>query len=222
VVRGLIVQDPPPLADNFMRVPVFVTHSGSSEAFQATVEASQAENRFEFSVPGRPLLLEVDPDFDVFRKLAREEFPATFGEVFAAEHITLVTPAHAGPEAGKNLNRLVAALTERFPQIRRSMDADLAALPEAGAVWLLGWENRFLPVAAAALGEEAELGDGQLRLAGNTYRRDTAAALVSARRKTKSGAQTLLWLGPTTAPPWRTSRAGLCNMALQLSGPPGR
>ncbi len=194
-VSGVLVQEPAPVANRFLRLPAVVTYAGSGEPLHAIIETAQAQQPFAFTVPGRPLLLQIDPDFDVFRRLAEEEFPATIGEAFEAARLTLVTASSASPQASARHNRLIAALMQRFPHIQRVRDIDLATLPDQGAVWLLGWENRFLPAMAAALRAEAQLDDGALHIAGSTYRRDMATALVSARRPTDAGPQPLLWMG---------------------------
>lgn len=194
-LKGVIVQEPATAVDRFLRVPVAVTYEGSGQALQTTIAVGQARTAFELAVPGRPSLLEIDPDHDVFRRLNQEEFPPTLGEAFAARQVTVVAPADAPPPVREGLVRLIAVLKTRIPQVRQFTDRELEALPEEGMVLLVGWDNRYLPLAVKALAGQAQLDQGQISFAGGTFRRDAASVIIAARRRTASGPQDILWLG---------------------------
>ncbi len=59
-------------------------------------------------------------------------------------------------------------------------DDQIEHLPDAGAVWLFGWENGFRKEFAAALEKNAALSDSGARLADGIYERDRNALAMTA------------------------------------------
>ena len=87
----------------------------------------------------------VDPYFDVFRTLDREEAPPTIGELFGAEIISFILP---------QVNRQHwAQMVESFAM---GVDAqivnaeDIAEIPQDRSVWILGRDNPFAQSVFAA------------------------------------------------------------------------
>lgn len=80
----------------------------------------------------------VDPYFDVFRSLDREETPPTIGELFGASEITFILPV--------SNRQYWLELAESFAE---GVDADIVfendivSLPSDRSVWVLGKDNRF-------------------------------------------------------------------------------
>ncbi|MEX2468156.1 MAG: M20/M25/M40 family metallo-hydrolase [Pseudohongiellaceae bacterium] len=87
----------------------------------------------------------VDPWFDVFRRLDREETPPTVGELFGAERIAFVLPS----ANRQHWRQLALAFAEGVDA--RVIDAeDIDALPADRSVWILGRDNPFLDAVSAA------------------------------------------------------------------------
>ena len=135
-----------------LSVPLAVTLEGQAEAHVVTVQLDGAVKQIALQVPGKPLRVDLDPQFDVFRRLHRAEIPATLSQMFGAEHVTLVVPdedAH------------FAAAWRVFAQTWQGGGDDvqvvaasaLAALPADRAVWVLGadnpWKKALAPVLEA-------------------------------------------------------------------------
>lgn len=104
----------------------------------------------------------VDPYYDLFRRLDREETPPTLGELFGAERIVFVLPERDQAQ----WRRLAEAFARGREAEILSPDA-LAELPADRAVWVLGRDN---PFAAEVLGQAADYGAGQ---AAEGYRLDS-------------------------------------------------
>ncbi len=135
-----------------LTVPVAVTVEGRPEALQTVVRASERATRFSLAAPARPLRLDVDPEFDVFRMLDVEEAPPALSAAFGAETCTLVLPSSAEPAMLEAYRALAVDWnTGRSTPMRIVDDKDLTALPKDGSVWILGYGNRFLAPAAEAL-----------------------------------------------------------------------
>jgi hypothetical protein len=70
-------------------------------------------------------------------------------------------------------------------------DDETPQLPEDGAVWILGWENRFAKdLARSARGVTIDLATGQLKLGESSYRRADASPVLTASNQ----GQPLAWL----------------------------
>lgn len=80
----------------------------------------------------------VDPYFDVFRQLDREETPPTIGELFGAGEITFVLP-----DNDQTQWRLLAEAFAEGVSGRIVAASDIATLPDTQSVWILGKDNPF-------------------------------------------------------------------------------
>jgi hypothetical protein len=107
--------------------------------------------RFELETAGQPLRLQVDPDFDLFRRLDPAELPASFGRLFGARSPLMVLPSDAPAEL-LEAYRALAHDWGRGGDV--ATDRDLSALPPDRPVWVLGWQNRFRADVADALARQ--------------------------------------------------------------------
>jgi len=153
-----------------LRVPVALTVEGDETARMAEVDLDGARAEKTFEVPGRPLRLAVDPAFDVFRRLDPREVPPALGSLFGAEEVTLVLPSRTREAAPGDLAAAYRELATAWSSsgagdVTVVSDGEIDALPAGGAVWVIGWRNRFRPEVAAALAPAgARLGEKSLRI----------------------------------------------------------
>ena len=139
-----------------LRVPVAVTVEGEATARVFEIDLDGARTEATFTLSGRPLRLAVDPELDVFRRLDPREVPPSIGALFGAAKVTLVLPDRIRKGAPAELAAAYRDLATAWGGTRAGdvavvSDAELKALPTDGAVWVIGWENRFRPRVAAAL-----------------------------------------------------------------------
>ena len=178
-----------------LRVPVAIRLEGREEAWQTVVELEGRQQTLELKLPARPLQLTVDPEFDVFRRLDRNEIPPAISQAMGAEQVTIVLPSTA-PEPLRAAYAELAASWKAGNPRRFSIVADdeLTALPTDRAVWLFGWSNRFRPKLDAALADYpfSDQGDA-VTIAGTPLDHDRHAVVVMARHPANPG-QALGWL----------------------------
>ena len=113
----------------------------------------------------------VDPWFDIFRKLGREETPPTVGELFGAQEIAFLLPRQ-NREAWRRMAEAFAAGVDA----RILPEESMGELPPDRSVWVLGRDNPFAPAAfeaaaawgAAANAEEVVLAGQALAFAGRS------------------------------------------------------
>ncbi|HYQ93091.1 MAG TPA: M1 family peptidase, partial [Candidatus Competibacteraceae bacterium] len=97
------------------------------------------------SIDSKPSLrLDVDPEFDVFRRLHPTEVSAALSLAFSAERSLIVIPSGAPQSLRNSYEALAVRWQNQGSAITVVVDNAIDDLPTGSAVWLLGWENRFL------------------------------------------------------------------------------
>ncbi len=176
-----------------IEVPVYLTFPSSPEAVRRTVRMTGARQRFSIPVDGAPVRVDVDPEFDVFRRVDPAELPPALSGALGAARRVLVVPSAAPPP----LLAAYRALAESWkgPGIEIVTDAELPRLPPGKAVWVLGWENRLRPAVAEALAPHgAVLGEHDLR-EGKLVLARADRAVVAAARSPVDPAQVVAFVG---------------------------
>lgn len=133
-------------------LPLAITLAGRDDAYTDVVEMNAKQAEFHLALDAQPLRVDVDPEFDMFRRLDRAEIPPALSQVFGAENLLIVLPRRA-PGALRAQYQAIARTWQRQPSrlTRISWDDELEVLPAVGSVWLFGEENRFLGAFQAAL-----------------------------------------------------------------------
>ncbi|HSH68310.1 MAG TPA: M20/M25/M40 family metallo-hydrolase [Deferrisomatales bacterium] len=148
-----------------LTVPVVVT-TADGTAHRESVLLDRETAEFQLSLAERPVRVDVDPEFDLFRLLDPLEIPPALSGAFGAEAVTVVLPA-AAPDGLRVAYRELAEGWGRSQLGRWTVvdDRELEQLPADEAVWVLGWENRFQPAAVATLQPyPAEVSPGRVRV----------------------------------------------------------
>jgi len=134
-----------------LRIPVAVTMEGQERAFQTVVDMNGKKLYLSLAVPSLPLRLDIDPEFDLFRRLGRDEIPPAISQALGANKMLVVLPASAAREPLTAYEAFAKALSGSGPdEVQVRLDSELNTLPGDRAVTLLGWENRFLEKAFPA------------------------------------------------------------------------
>jgi len=185
-------------ADPFpVTVPVAVTLEGRGEPVLGSAESCGRDCRVVLACPARPLRVDVDPAFDVMRRLDPLEVPPALSTLFGASDPLFVLPA-AAPEAERAAWRSLAAAWAAPSAPRFKDDSDLAALP-AGPAWVLGSGNRFATAVAGALADQGvTLGPDALEVAGKRVPR-TGRSLVLVARSADDPAAAVGWVAADPA-----------------------
>src|SRR6266540_1638841 len=188
-------------------VPVYLTVPSSPQAVRRTVHLAERRQRFTLPLDEAPARVDVDPEYDVFRRVDPAELPPALSGVFGAQRRVIVLPSSAPAE----LRAAYAALAGSWKNAGTEIvtDAELASIPPGKAVWIRGWENRLRPIVGKALApNEATLDERELR-AGKTVLSRRDRSVVVAVRSPADPAQVVAFVG--------TDRAGaLPGLARKL------
>ncbi|MCP4041224.1 MAG: hypothetical protein GY731_04590 [Gammaproteobacteria bacterium] len=155
------------------------------------MKAKQLE--FSLHLPSRPLLLEVDPEFDLFRRLHRDELPSSLGQLFAAQDVLFVLPSSAADELRDGYRKL--AISWAGDSKNLVWDHSIEQLPVDRSVWLLGWENRFRPLGGVSRPEsELRFDHESTSIMGERLKRGKHSVVVVSRSP-DSLEQKIGWIG---------------------------
>ena len=78
-----------------LNIPIVIYYPNREETFWK--ELGAGTHTIELNAAEKPKGIAVDPDFDMFRILDRDEYPASLAEVFGAENQLIVLPSNAEP-----------------------------------------------------------------------------------------------------------------------------
>lgn len=178
-----------------LEVPVLVYLQGQGQVFETTVRMDRGRQTFQLALPGRPTRVEVDPQFDVFRRLDSREIPSALSQGFGDDRPLLVLPASADKAMLEGYRKLAGYWqASQNRDIEIVLDTQLKQLPRQRSVWLLGRDNRFRDRLIDSLGDQGvDIDDGAIAIRGSRYDLDSHSVVLTARHPDNPD-KTLLWL----------------------------
>lgn len=133
-------QDGPPYR---LLVPLAVTMDGQPEAEWRSVMMTQKSQVFRVETTGDVVRLDIDPEFDVFRRLDRTEIPPALSQIFGADNVTIVLPESDSESRLAAYRDLADTWSADSPgRFTVVTDTGCKEFPR-GSVWLFGRSNRF-------------------------------------------------------------------------------
>jgi aminopeptidase N len=178
-----------------LSIPVAVYLEGEKQAAMENLAMDMKEQVFDLKFKKRPLGIDIDPEFDVFRKLDRNEIPPALSQVFGAEKVTIVLPS----EESKNLLDAYKDLAQNWTESDPDMieivrDKDLKIIPRDRALWLFGLNNKFKKSAIEALSEyDIDITDSAYRIGKSTVSPSGNSIILSTQHPLNP-AHVMVWL----------------------------
>ncbi|WP_372370769.1 M20/M25/M40 family metallo-hydrolase [Candidatus Uabimicrobium sp. HlEnr_7] len=113
-----------------LQIPVAITYEDGSTSYNK-VQLVSKQQLFELDLKKTAVRIDIDPQFDLFRKVHRSEIPTSFGQLFGAAKTVLVS---------KDPNTYRATLDKwgRGRDMRMLNNKDFTSIPENSCVWFLG------------------------------------------------------------------------------------
>jgi hypothetical protein len=178
-----------------LSVPVAIYLEGEKIAKIETVEMVNKEEQYKFVFQNRPIAIDVDPQFDVFRKLDRNEIPPSLSQVFGSDKITIVLPVDEEENTIEAYKKLAQNWAGSEPdKIEIVIDDELNALPTDRAVWLFGRSNKFKDVAITGLSVyNFKFSDKEYQIGKSTASPDKNS-IILATRNPKNPEFVIIWL----------------------------
>jgi hypothetical protein len=127
-------------------IPVAVFLEDDQEVKLLNVSMDQPEQHFLFNFNKKPVRIEIDPTFQIFRRLDRREVPTTLTQLFGAKEAIIVLPSESPLyESYKKLAEIwKSSQSAQGKLLFIKSDKELDKLPDK-AVWVVGFDNKFAP-----------------------------------------------------------------------------
>jgi len=148
-------------------VPVYVlTEEGLETNY---IHMTQKTQGFQINTKSKPLKLQIDPQFDVFRTLDRDEVPAGLSKIWSSQSNLIILPRNTS----KTQNEINQELAQQWKATNEKIytivyDDEINELPADKTPWIIGYNNKFLkdlssqiPKSFVSLSENAVTFDGQ-------------------------------------------------------------
>ncbi|MGB9715655.1 MAG: M1 family metallopeptidase [Thermodesulfovibrionales bacterium] len=127
-----------------LRIPIVITMEGQEKARQIIFDMNKKYDEVTMKLPHRPLRIDVDPEFDLFRRLDRNEIPPALSQALGAKKMLVILPSHADDTMLKAYQELSEGIRRSGPdEIEIKFDKEVTKIPSDSAVTILGWENSF-------------------------------------------------------------------------------
>jgi aminopeptidase N len=126
-------------------VPVAIKTDRGVETRTVSLPSDRSRIEVGFDLKGTAQRVEIDPQFQVYRRLSPFEVPPSLSKAFGAKKGLIVISAANAP--------VYAGLAKAWSQegVEVITDSALAALPADRAVWVFGADNKFAALVAEAL-----------------------------------------------------------------------
>lgn len=179
----------------YLEIPVAIYFEGEKDARIETVQMTQKTEHFSFNYKSRPLAVDVDPQFDVFRRLDRNEIPPSLSQVFGSDKITIVLPGSEDEARLKAYESLAGSWSKSEPEkFEIIIDKNIEDIPKNRAVWLFGRSNKFKETMLSAISdyqitireEEYQIGQSTVHPGKNS--------IIIATRNPQNPAYVMVWL----------------------------
>ncbi len=165
-----------------LEIPLAISLEHQQAAEMFVVNMTDREQTFTLELPAAPVRVDIDPQFDLFRKLAEAETPPAFTQLFGASDLLVVLPERANREMKAAWQVFAQDISHMGPErVSITTDGEIASLPRDRAVVILGWDNRFTPQLQRELAQHPiTFRGGQITVVGEpTERQNHAHAWVT-------------------------------------------
>ncbi len=135
-----------------LKVPAAIFLEGHKEAVIKNLEFKEKKQNFLLTFDSRPVRIDIDPEFDVFRIMHQDEILPALSRAFGAKSVLILLPARATADFLQGYRQLAENWArDNSGQIEVKMDHEFSRLPADRAVWLFGNENSHKPVVAQGI-----------------------------------------------------------------------
>ena len=124
-------------------VPVHVYMQEKTEVKRETILMHNKAQTFSIDLPRKPVRIDIDPWFDLFRQLGSLEAPAALSNLFGSDEMLFVLPSKDSDALLSGYEKMVSQWAGGYGKVVIKMDDELKELPQDRPLWILGWNNKF-------------------------------------------------------------------------------
>jgi hypothetical protein len=175
-----------------LNVPVAIYFEDEVEL--KNVDLNERSVTYKYKLQKQPLKIEVDPQFDVFRRLDKAEVPPSLSQIFGNKEGMIVLPKNSSL-SGEFLK--LAETWKKTQEVQGKsldivFDEDLKKLPDDIAVWIIGFENKFAGIFSIQKDYATYFDEAQIELINDL---STTGSLVYAISNPENNLQTIGFIG---------------------------
>ncbi|MCW8960239.1 MAG: M20/M25/M40 family metallo-hydrolase [Ignavibacteriaceae bacterium] len=176
-----------------LNMPVIIySDSGFSKNI---LEMDQKEEHYTLTVDAKPVRIDVDPEFDLFRRLNFNEIPPALSTALGSEKILIILSS-AEDKSVKVLYDSLAQnwLNEKPENYEVKYDKEITSLPSDKAVWIFGWNNKFKNIVSNGLQDyNSALNENSVEIYNKSFVEENNSFVVSVRNPQNPEAA-IVWL----------------------------
>jgi len=125
-------------------IPLAIHLEGTKSAVMQKVQMNSKKQDYQLTFKNRPLIIDVDPQFDLFRILHRDEVPPALSQAFGSEKVLIVIPGSDSPQLKESYRTLAGEWSkDKSSEFTVSEDIKITEIPADESVWILGKNNRL-------------------------------------------------------------------------------
>ncbi|MEN8152669.1 MAG: M20/M25/M40 family metallo-hydrolase [Acidobacteriota bacterium] len=127
-----------------MNIPAIVYFEGDSGYKKINLKLSKKSENYKLRFKDKPYRIDIDPWFDVFRRLSEKEITPALSKAFGATKILILLPSKGNEMLNGSYKKLAENWAgERKGKIEIKYDDQITDLPGDSAVWIFGRYNKF-------------------------------------------------------------------------------
>jgi len=182
-----------------LQVPLWIWSDNDKAPLEETLSLNQKQQSFRFNLKHAPIRVEVDPRYDVFRRLDSGEIPAALSQGFGANPTYIIVAKKAEKSLYDAYQQLALQWKALIANAQIVDDEQLENVPDKANVWIMGWENRFRHrISDSETGLTINTWPDKMQLGDSSYKKGEAAVVIAGRRK-NDRQYTLLWLASNSS-----------------------
>lgn len=126
-----------------IEVPVAIYFADTVIKVIATMDSK--DKYFSYVSIKKPLKIEIDPEYDIFRILDRRETPSSVSQIMGSKNLIIILPSKdPNIESYKTMAETFKGSNEaQGLKVEIVSDNEIAQIPEAVSIWVLGKTNKF-------------------------------------------------------------------------------
>ena len=135
-----------------LSIPAAVYLDGEENVKLIHLDMTEKSQSYAYTFSQKPLRIDIDPYFDVFRRLASEEIPPSLSNLLGSDSILIVLPEKDAAGNKAHYEKLAKTWASgREDSVSIISAEEIQTLPSDKDIWLFGWDNRFKHVVGEAL-----------------------------------------------------------------------
>jgi hypothetical protein len=125
-----------------INIPVFIYTD--FDVVKENVQMNKKEQSYSLEVGSNPLRIDIDAEFDLFRRLNYNEIPPALSTAYGSEKVLIILPSGEDKTALEPYQTLANKWLEEKPEkFEIIFDNEIENIPSDKAVWAFGWNNKY-------------------------------------------------------------------------------